>query len=74
MNSAVSEAGFSIGASLKGMREGGVLAPLTAIANAVCDALAPLGVEASEASVRPGRVRAALVRTSTTAGWPEGSS
>ena len=68
MNSPVSEAGFSIGASLKAMGEGGVLAAPTAIANAVCDALPHLGVEANEAPVTPGRVRAALVRASI-AGW-----
>lgn len=72
MNSPVSEAGFGIFALLKGMGEADTVTPPTAIANAVCDALAPLGIEVNEAPLTPGRVRAALERASITAGWHEG--
>jgi len=66
----VSKAGFGIGALLKGMREGGAVAPLAVIANAVRDAL--VGVEINETPITRGWVRAALLRASTTAGWHEG--
>jgi carbon-monoxide dehydrogenase large subunit len=44
----------------KGIGEGGAIAPPAAIANAVNDALAPLGVEILEAPVTPRRILAAL--------------
>jgi hypothetical protein len=65
------EAGFGIRALLKGMGEADAVTPRTAIANAVCDALAPLGVEVNEAPLTPARGRAALESASTTAGWNE---
>lgn len=44
----------------KGIGEGGAIAPPAAIANAVNDALAPLGVELLEAPITPRRILAAL--------------
>jgi carbon-monoxide dehydrogenase large subunit len=44
----------------KGIGEGGAIAPPAAIANAINDALAPLGVEMLEAPVSPRRILAAL--------------
>ena len=38
---------------VKGVGEGGAVAPPAAIANAVCDALAPFGVEVNSTPVRP---------------------
>ena len=38
---------------VKGVGEGGAVAPPAAIANAVCDALAPFGVEVNATPVRP---------------------
>jgi len=45
---------------MKGMGEGGAVAPPAAIANAVRDALAPLGVEVNETPLTPQRVMAAI--------------
>jgi carbon-monoxide dehydrogenase large subunit len=45
---------------MKGMGEGGAVAPPAAIANAVCDALASLGVEVNETPLTPQRVFAAI--------------
>ena len=45
---------------MKGMGEGGAVAPPAAIANAVRDALAPLGVEVNETPLTPQRVLAAI--------------
>ncbi|HEV7995600.1 MAG TPA: xanthine dehydrogenase family protein molybdopterin-binding subunit [Stellaceae bacterium] len=52
---------------VKGVGEGGAVAPPAAIANAVCDALAPFGVEVNATPVRP----AELVRVfrSGRPGW-----
>jgi len=47
---------------MKGMGEGGAVAPPAAIANAVRDALAPLGVEVNETPLTPQRVLAAIQR------------
>jgi carbon-monoxide dehydrogenase large subunit len=41
---------------MKGMGEGGAIGPPAAIANAVADALAPLGVEVTDTPLSPGRV------------------
>jgi carbon-monoxide dehydrogenase large subunit len=46
---------------MKGMGEGGAVAPPAAIANAVRDALAPLGVEINETPLAPHRVLAAIL-------------
>ncbi len=46
---------------VKGIGEGGAIAPPAAIANAVNDALAPLGVEIGESPITPRRLRAAIV-------------
>jgi carbon-monoxide dehydrogenase large subunit len=45
---------------VKGIGEGGAIAPPAAIANAVNDALAPLGVEITESPITPRRLLAAL--------------
>ena len=44
----------------KGMGEGGAIAPGAAIANAVNDALRPLGAELTELPMSPRRVMAAI--------------
>ncbi len=45
---------------VKGIGEGGAIAPPAAIANAVNDALAPLGVEVAESPITPRRLLAAI--------------
>ena len=45
---------------IKGMGEGGAIAPPAAIGNAVNDALAPLGVELTQSPMTPRRIVAAL--------------
>jgi carbon-monoxide dehydrogenase large subunit len=45
---------------MKGMGEGGAIAPPAAIANAVRDALAPLGAEVNETPLTSQRVLAAI--------------
>ncbi len=46
---------FTVG-GFKGMGEGGAIAPLPALANAVSDALAPLGVSVSALPLSPDRI------------------
>ena len=46
----------------KGIGEGGAIAPPAAIANAVNDALAPLGVEITESPLMPRRIAEAVMR------------
>jgi carbon-monoxide dehydrogenase large subunit len=53
---------------IKGMGEGGAIAPLPALANAVTDALAPLGVAIDALPLSPDRVLAAIERAT---GRPE---
>ena len=50
---------YTIG-GFKGMGEGGAIAPLPALANAVSDALAPLGVSVDALPLSPDRVRALI--------------
>ncbi len=50
---------------VKGMGEGGAIAPPAAIANAVRDALAPLGAEVNETPLTPRRVLAAIRQART---------
>jgi carbon-monoxide dehydrogenase large subunit len=50
---------FTIG-GIKGMGEGGAIAPLPALANAVTDALAPLGVSFDALPLSPARVLEAI--------------
>ena len=45
---------------IKGMGEGGAIAPPAVIANAVCDALAPLGASINETPITPRRVFEAI--------------
>src|SRR5260370_7677134 len=44
---------------VKGVGEGGAVAPPAAIANAVCDALAPFGIEINRTPLRPAEIVAA---------------
>jgi carbon-monoxide dehydrogenase large subunit len=44
---------------VKGVGEGGAVAPPAAIANAICDALAPVGFELNETPIKPEGIRAA---------------
>ncbi len=53
---------------VRGVGEGGTLGPYAAIANAVCDALAPLGVTIDELPLSPDRVRAAIRAAAPTGG------
>jgi carbon-monoxide dehydrogenase large subunit len=46
---------------VKGVGEGGAVAPPAAIANAVCDALAPFGVEVNSTPIRPEQVVRAIL-------------
>jgi aerobic carbon-monoxide dehydrogenase large subunit len=52
---------------IKGMGEGGAVAPPAAIANAVRDALAAIGAEVNETPLTPLRVREAIQRTQSKA-------
>jgi aerobic carbon-monoxide dehydrogenase large subunit len=52
---------------IKGMGEGGAVAPPAAIANAVRDALAAIGAEFNETPLTPLRVRAAICRAQSKA-------
>jgi aerobic carbon-monoxide dehydrogenase large subunit len=45
---------------VKGVGEGGAVAPPAAVANAVCDALAPFGVEVNATPIRPEQLLRAL--------------
>jgi carbon-monoxide dehydrogenase large subunit len=47
---------------MKGMGEGGAISPPAAIANAIRDALRPIGAEINETPMTPPRVRAAVER------------
>ena len=46
---------------VRGVGEGGTLGPAAVLANAVADALAPLGIETNELPLAPGRLWAATV-------------
>jgi carbon-monoxide dehydrogenase large subunit len=50
---------------VKGVGEGGAVAPPAAIANAVCDALAPFGVEVNATPIRPEQLVRAVASSST---------
>jgi carbon-monoxide dehydrogenase large subunit len=52
---------------MKGMGEGGAVAPPAAIANAVRDALAALGAEVNETPLTPARVLAAIQKAKAAA-------
>ena len=45
-------------AGVRGVGEGGTLGPAAALANAVADALSPLGIEPNDLPLSPARVRA----------------
>jgi carbon-monoxide dehydrogenase large subunit len=45
---------------VKGVGEGGAVAPPVAIANAVCDALAPFGVEVNATPIKPEQLISAM--------------
>ena len=57
---------FSRG-GIKGMGEGGAIAPPAAIANAVADALSPLGLQVTSIPLTPERVLTAIERAKTAA-------
>ena len=50
---------------VKGLGEGGAIAPPVAIANAVCDALAPFGAEFNSTPVLPEQIVAIAQRAAT---------
>ena len=50
---------------VKGLGEGGAIAPPVAIANAVCDALAPFGAEFNSTPILPEQIVAIAQRTAT---------
>jgi carbon-monoxide dehydrogenase large subunit len=56
----------------KGVGEGGTIGAPAAILNAICDALAPLGIELTHVPATPNRVRSAI-RTAQAAAHKEGS-
>jgi carbon-monoxide dehydrogenase large subunit len=45
---------------VKGVGEGGAIAPPVAIANAICDALRPFKVELNRLPLKPERIREAI--------------
>src|SRR5207237_8653015 len=45
---------------VKGVGEGGAVAPPAAVANAICDALAPFGIEVNATPIRPEQLARAL--------------
>jgi carbon-monoxide dehydrogenase large subunit len=49
----------------KGLGEGGAIGPPAALANAVNDALAPLGAEITQLPITPQRIIAALLARSS---------
>jgi aerobic carbon-monoxide dehydrogenase large subunit len=53
---------------VKGLGEGGAIAPPVVIANAVCDALRPLGFELFATPLRPHALAAVIARAATMAG------
>jgi carbon-monoxide dehydrogenase large subunit len=55
---------------MKGMGEGGAVAPPAAIANAVRDALASIGAEVNETPITPRRVVAAIMKARQAAAKP----
>jgi carbon-monoxide dehydrogenase large subunit len=52
---------------VKGVGEGGAIAPPVAIANAVCDALSPLKIELNRTPVKPDQLAQAIRQASATA-------
>jgi aerobic carbon-monoxide dehydrogenase large subunit len=47
---------------VKGVGEGGAVAPPAAIANAICDALSPFGVEFNATPIKPEQIVQAIRR------------
>jgi carbon-monoxide dehydrogenase large subunit len=62
---------FTVG-GFKGMGEGGAIAPLPALANAVSDALAPLGVSVDSLPLSPERILD-LIRSARAGATPRGA-
>ena len=58
---------------IKGVGEGGAIAPPAAIVNAVNDALIPVGAEVSEVPVSPARILDALSRAGIAPGFSSGA-
>jgi aerobic carbon-monoxide dehydrogenase large subunit len=59
---------------IKGMGEGGAIAPPAVIFNAVNDALKPLGVEVTETPLSPRRLLEAIERAGASAALPVGDA
>jgi aerobic carbon-monoxide dehydrogenase large subunit len=59
---------------IKGMGEGGAIAPPAVIFNAVNDALKPLGVELTETPLTPRRLLEALERAAPSASVSSGAA
>jgi carbon-monoxide dehydrogenase large subunit len=59
---------------IKGMGEGGAIAPPAVLFNAVNDALKPLGVELTETPLTPRRLLAALERAKASAPVSSGAA
>ena len=59
---------------IKGMGEGGAIAPPAVIFNAVNDALKPLGVEVTETPLSPRRLLEAIERAAAPAALPVGDA
>ena len=59
---------------IKGMGEGGAIAPPAVIFNAVNDALKPLGVEVTETPLSPRRLLEAIGRAAASAALPVGDA
>jgi aerobic carbon-monoxide dehydrogenase large subunit len=55
---------------VKGVGEGGAIAPPAAIANAVCDALHPFEVELNRLPLKPQRIREAIAAANAGTGMP----
>jgi len=55
---------------VKGLGEGGAIAPPVAIANAVCDALSPYGVELNSTPVLPQQIAAIAQRAAVRSSHP----
>jgi carbon-monoxide dehydrogenase large subunit len=55
---------------VKGVGEGGAIAPPAAIANAVCDALQPFKVELNRLPLKPERIREAIITANAGTGMP----
>ena len=70
-NGATVTSPFKVEFGIKGIGEGGAVAPPAAIVSAINDALRPLGVELNELPLTPERVLAAILETRKTSLEPK---